>query len=143
MVLAAKDILEKVFLTLPRGTDALEAAKYMKSARQGFVIVLGTDGKPEGIVTEWDYISRLVAEGRDPAKTRIEEIMSTGLVTVKPNDGIDFVSHMMSQRGIRRVLVVQGTDVLGVITSRTVLARLRDYVDRISSQIARLQTPQL
>jgi signal-transduction protein with cAMP-binding, CBS, and nucleotidyltransferase domain len=143
MVLAAKDILEKVFLTLPRGTYALEAAKLMKSASQGFVIVLGKDGKPEGIVTEWDYISRLVAEGRDPAKTRIEEIMSTGLVTVKPNDGIDFVSQMMSQRGIRRVLVVQGTDVLGVITSRIVLARLRDYVDKISSQIARLQTPQL
>lgn len=143
MVLLAKDIVEKDFLSLPRGTTALEAAKQMKSSRHGFVIIVGADGRPEGIVTEWDYLSKLVAEGKDPSKIRLEEIMSTDLVAVKPDDGIDFVSQMMSERGIRRVLVIQGGKVLGVITSRTVLARLKDYVDRVSSQIARLQTPKL
>jgi CBS domain-containing protein len=44
----------------------------------------------------------------------------------------------MATKGIRRVLVVDKGAVLGVITSRTVLARLKDYVDRVSTQIARL-----
>ena len=78
MVLLAKDIVEKDFLSLPRGTSALEAAKQMKSSQLGFVIIVGADGHPEGIVTEWDYLSKLVAEGKDPLKTKLEDIMSTG-----------------------------------------------------------------
>jgi CBS domain-containing protein len=143
MVLLAKDIVEKDYLTLSRETSALDAAKEMTSSRRGCVIVVGADGRPEGIVTEWDYLSKLVAEGRSPSTTKLAEIMSTDLVSVKADDGIDFVSQMMSERGIRRVLVVQQGKVLGIITSRTVLTRLKDYVDRVSAQIARLQTPRL
>jgi IMP dehydrogenase len=104
---------------------------------------VGSDGRPEGIVTEWDYVSKLVAEEKDPSATKLEDIMSVDLVTVKADDGIDFVSQIMSKRGIRRVLVIEGGKVLGVITARTVLTRLKEYVDRVSSQIARLQTPRL
>jgi IMP dehydrogenase len=143
MVLLAKDIVEKDFLSVPYGVTALEAAKQMKSSRHGFVVIVNAEGRPEGIVTEWDYLSKLVAEGKEPSKVRLEEIMSTNLVTVKPNDEIDSVSQMMSERGIRRVLVVEGDKVLGVITARTVLGRLRDYINRVSTQIARLQTPRL
>ena len=141
MVLLAKDIVEKDFLSMPRGTSALEAAKQMKESQRGFVIVIGADGRPEGIVTEWDYLSKLVAEGKDPLKTKLEDIMSTGLVTVKADEGIDSVSQMMTERGIRRVLVIQGGKLLGVITAKTVLSRLKEYVNQVSSQIARLQTP--
>ena len=57
MVLFAKDVAEPVFLSLPRQTNALEAAKMMKEKHQGFVIV--SDGvSAEGIVTEWDYLPR-------------------------------------------------------------------------------------
>jgi CBS domain-containing protein len=143
MVLLAKDIVEKDFLSLPRGTSALEAAKQMKSSNRGFVIIVGADGRPEGIVTEWDYLSKIVAEGKDPLKTTLEDIMSTGLVAVKAGDDIDFVSQMMSERGIRRVLVIQESKVLGAITARTVLSRLKEYVDGVSSEIARLQSPSI
>jgi len=143
MVLLAKDIVERDFLSLPRGTTALEAARQMKSSRHGFTIIVGPDGRPEGIVTEWDYVSKLIAEEKDPSTTKLEDIMSVDLVTVKADDGIDFVSQIMSKRGIRRVLVIEGGKVLGVITARTVLTRLKEYVDRVSSQIARLQTPRL
>jgi signal-transduction protein with cAMP-binding, CBS, and nucleotidyltransferase domain len=143
MVLLAKDIVEKDFLSLPRVTSALEAAKQMKSSNRGFVIIVDADGRPEGIVTEWDYLSKIVAEGRDPLKTTLEDIMSTDLVTVKASDDIDFVSQMMSERGIRRTLVIQGGKIFGVITAKTVLSRLKEYVDGVSSEIARLQSPSI
>ena len=141
MVLLAKDIVEKDFLSLPRGMSALEAARQMKSSQRGFVIIVGADGRPEGIVTEWDYLSRLVAEGKNASETKLEDIMSTGLIAIKADDGIDLISQMMSERRIRRVLVIQGGKVLGIITAGTVLSRLKEYVDRVSSQIARLQAP--
>jgi IMP dehydrogenase len=143
MVLFAKDIVEKDFLSLQRGVTAAEAAKMMKSSRHGFVVVVDSVGKPEGIVTEWDYLSKLVAEDKDPSKAKLEDIMSTNLVTVNADDEIDTVSQIMSQRGIRRVLVIQKGKVIGVITARTVLSRLKEYIDRVSTQIARLQAPRL
>ncbi len=143
MVLVAKDVVEKDFLSMRRGTTALEAAKQMKLNKHGFVIVVTAEGKPEGIVTEWDYLAKLVAEAKDPSKIKLEEIMTMNPVTVKADDGLDSVAQLMSEKGIRRVLVMQEGKVLGTITARTMLTRMKEYVDSVSSQIARLQTPRL
>lgn len=140
MVLFARDVAEKVFLSLPRTTNALEAAKKMKESHQGFVIVLDS-GTPEGIVTEWDYLLKIVAEGRDPAQATLGDIMTPGLITVKGSDGLESVARTMTEQGVRRVMVLQDGNVLGVITSRTILARLEEYVNRVSTTIARLQAP--
>ncbi len=141
MVLYAKDIVEKEYLSLPSGTSVLEAARAMREAGHGFVIVATADGKPEGIATEWDFVSRVVAEDRDPEAIRLEEIMSRNLVSVEANVGIDAVTQLMVERGTRRVLVVKDGKILGVIEAKTILARMKAYIDRISAQIARSQTP--
>jgi IMP dehydrogenase len=140
LVLFAKDVAETVFLSLPRETNALAAAKTMKEKHQGFVVVL--NGLiPEGIVTEWDYLSKVLAEEKDPAQVTIADIMTAGLITVKGSDGLESVAKTMTERGVRRVLVLQDDKVLGVITSRTILARLEEYINRVSTTIARLQAP--
>jgi malate dehydrogenase (oxaloacetate-decarboxylating) len=141
MVLVAKDIVEKEFLVLPRETTAIDAAHRMKAASHGFVIVASPGGDPEGIVTEWDYLAKIVAEERDPKRVRLSDIMSSELVSVDANTGLDQVAQIMTQKGIRRVLVIKDHKVLGVLTAKTMLSRLKEYVDRISSQIARLQSP--
>lgn len=140
MVLFARDMLEKDFLSMPGDVTAFDAAKQMKEKRHGFVIV-SSESWPEGIVTEWDYLSKIVSEGRDPAHVKLSEIMTKDVVTVKDSDGFDHIAKLMAERGIRRVLVTKDKKVVGVITSRTVLARLQEYVDRISSLIARTQSP--
>jgi len=141
MVLYAKDIVEKDFLSVPAGTSVLEAARAMRERGHGFVIVVTADGKPEGIATEWDFLARVTAEDRDPEAVRLEEIMSRNLVSVDANAGIDAVSQLMVDRGTRRVLVVKDSTILGVIDAKTILARMKAYVDRLSAQIARAQTP--
>ncbi len=141
MVLVAKDIVEKEFLSLPRETMAIDAAHRMKATSHGFVIIASPGGDPEGIVTEWDILAKIVAEERDPKKVRLSDIMSSELVSVDANQGLDQVAQIMAQKGIRRVLVIKDHKVLGVITAKTMLSRLKEYVDRVSSQIARLQSP--
>jgi signal-transduction protein with cAMP-binding, CBS, and nucleotidyltransferase domain len=140
MVLVAKDIVEKDFLSLPRSTSALEAARQMKARSNGFVIIASGSG-PEGIVTEWDFLAKIMADGKDPAGVKLADIMTSNLVSVDANEGIDQVAQIMTQKGIRRVLVISDHKVLGVITAKTMLARLKEYIDRVSSQIARLQSP--
>lgn len=141
MVLYARDIVEKEFLSVPAGTSVLDAARSMRERRHGFVIVVTADGKPEGIATEWDFVARVVAEDRDPEAIRIEEIMTRNLVTIDGGAGIDAVAQLMVDRGTRRLLVVKDGRILGVIEAKTILARLKDYIGRLSAQIARAQTP--
>ncbi len=141
MVMVAKDIVEREFLSFSRNTNALDAAREMNTKRRGFAIISTPAGDPEGIVTEWDYLAKIVAEGRDPARVMLADIMSSDLVSVNANDGIDHVAQVMTQKGIRRVLVIKDHQVLGVITAKTMLSRLKEYIDRVSSQIARLQSP--
>jgi len=72
---------------------------------------------------------------------KLGEIMTGELVAVDANEGLDQVAQVMAKKGIRRVLVIKDHKVLGVITAKTMLSRLKEYVDRVSSQIARLQSP--
>ena len=141
MVLRAKDIVETNFLSMPAQSAVLEAAKAMASRRQGFVIVASPKGMPAGILTEWDILAKVVAASRDPSAVGLEEIMTQPLVSVDPNEGIDRVAQLMAANGTRRVLVVKDGKILGVIRVRTILARMRDYIDSISAQIARTQAP--
>ena len=140
MVLYARDILEKDFLSLPQSTSILDAAKSMKASKHGFAIV-GSPENPEGIVTEWDVVSKVVAEGKDPAKTTLGEVMTNEIFTMKASESISTVAKLMSERGVRRVVVKDGNKVVGYITAKTVLANLEAYVDKVSAQISRLQAP--
>jgi CBS domain-containing protein len=143
MVLTAKDALEKSFLSLKASTSASEAARLMKSSHHGFVVVIDEKGKPIGIVTEWDYLSKVTGEGKDASRLTLEDLMTTNLVSVKAEESLDSVAQIMSEKGVRRLLVMQEGKVIGVVTARNVLCRLREHIDRISSQIARLQAPKL
>lgn len=141
MVLYAKDIVEKDFLSLPPTASVLEAARAMAQRHLGFTIVASPEGTPVGIVTEWDVLSKVVAQGKDPSRVLMADIMTSDLVSVGPNEGIDRVAELMAEEGMRRLLVVKDSKILGVIRAKTILARLRDYVDSISAQIARAQLP--
>jgi CBS domain-containing protein len=141
MVLYAKDIVEPEFLSMRPQTTLLEAAKVMSDRHHGFVLVTSAEGRPIGIVTEWDILAKVVAEGRDPAQVRLEELMTRSLVFVEANEGIDRVAQIMADKGIRRVLVQRNGKVIGVIRAQTIARRMRDYLDSISAQIARAQLP--
>jgi signal-transduction protein with cAMP-binding, CBS, and nucleotidyltransferase domain len=143
MVLVAKDIVEKEFLSLSRETTALEGARQMKAKRHGYAIIASSTGGPEGIVTEWDYLSKIVAEGKDPSHVKLGDIMTSDLVSVDANVGLDQVAELMAHKGIRRVLVLKDHKVIGVITAGIMLSRLKEYVDKVSSTIARLQSPMM
>lgn len=142
MVLYARDIVEKGFLAVSASSSVLEGAQAMKEARHGFAII-GTPAEPRGIVTEWDIVCKVVSQGADPRKTTMGEIMTEGLLSVDASAPLSTISQLMTEKGVRRLLVKDKGQVIGYITSKTMLARMNDYVDKISAQISRLQTPWL
>ncbi|MGI0071982.1 MAG: CBS domain-containing protein [Thermoplasmata archaeon] len=140
MVLVAKDIMEKVVLTMDEGVDALTCARKMAEQHKGYaVLIRGTD-TIAGIVTEWDYLAKVVAAGLDPAKVGVREIATAAVDSCAPDTPTDVVVATMSQKGIRRMVVRSGDRLVGIITARTVIRMFREYVDKVSSEIAGYQS---
>ena len=139
MVLQAKDIMDANVLTVDENVDALTCARTMAERHKGYAILVRA-GAIAGIVTEWDYLSKIVAPSRDPTRVAVREI-ATGVVdSCAPNTPTDVVVSTMAQKGIRRMVVRSGDRVLGVITARDVLSKFRTYVDQLSAEIASNQS---
>ncbi len=103
------------FLMVEADATVREVAVNMKSHGHTSVLV-AKGGQPIGIVTERDILYRVVAEGRDPNNTKVGEIMSSPLITIGPNARLSEAIAMMASRQVRRLVVVRGRKVLGVLT---------------------------
>jgi CBS domain-containing protein len=136
MVLLARDIMDPEVLTVVSTVDALTCARTLVEKRKGYAIVHRPDGSISGIVTEWDFLEKVLATGRDPSSVPIDEIASPLVNTCTPDTPAEDVIETMATAGIRRMPVRVGNQVVGVITSRNVLAMFRQYVDKLSSEIA-------
>jgi CBS domain-containing protein len=105
----------------PNATVAA-AAKVMAQEDVGPVPIV-EDGRLVGIVTDRDIVVRVVAEGRDPNATTVKEIASTDLVTVSPGDDLDEALKLLAERQVRRLPVVEGDRLVGIVAQADV-ARL-------------------
>ncbi len=143
MVLLAKDIMESSFLTLDEETDALTGAKTMVAQRKGYAVVTrGGSSAVAGIVTEWDFLEKIVAREVDPKSRRIMDLASPTVHACAPDTPTDEVVTRMASLGIRRMVVRTEERVVGVITAKNVLGAFRQYVDKLSREIAGYQSSQ-
>lgn len=143
MVLRAKDIMDTSFLSMDESTDALTCAQAMVHERKGYVVVSRGDvPHVGGIVTEWDFIEKIVAPRADPTQVRLKELASPTVYACSPDTPTDEVVTMMAKLGVRRLVVRTDAQVLGIITAKNVLAIFRQYVDKLSAEIAGYQSNQ-
>ena len=104
----------KVFGIAPDAM-VLDALKLMAERNVGAVIVLEGD-KLVGILSERDYARKIMLQDRSSADTTVAEIMTPGVKTVRPDDTIDTCMEMMTEGRFRHLPVLEGEDVVGVIS---------------------------
>jgi CBS domain-containing protein len=102
-------------LKIEASASVLEAVKRMVEANVGSLLVTES-GEIAGIVTERDYLRRAALEGRADRETSVREIMSSPLVVATPDTPIDECMAVMTDRRIRHVPVVDGGEVVGVVS---------------------------
>ncbi|MBX3171923.1 MAG: CBS domain-containing protein [Candidatus Eremiobacteraeota bacterium] len=119
---ALRDLVGKSApLTTSPGTTIRQAAQAMQKAKKGAILIV--DGKRLcGIFTERDLVNRVIAPGLDPATTHISEVMTVDLVVIHPNDSHWAALSVMVHNGVRHLPVVDGTQVLGVVSRRQLMA---------------------
>jgi CBS domain-containing protein len=113
-----KEILDEKghdVLQIEGDATVLEAVRTMVEAGVGSLLVMD-GGEVAGIFTERDYLRRMTLEGRDDKDTAVRDVMSAPLVVVTPEITIDECMAMMTDRRIRHLPVVEGGNVVGIVS---------------------------
>jgi len=106
--------------TVQRGQTVMEAAKFMVEKGIGAVAVLNGD-RLVGIFSERDLMKRVVAKGLDPQQVKIEQVMTSNLVTAHPNETYEACLAKMQSHSIRHLVIAAGDRLVGVISLRDLL----------------------
>lgn len=113
-------------------TTVRDAARLMNERGTGSVLVM-QEATLAGIFTERDLMRRVVAVDRPPGATAVREVMTTSLITCRPEATLADCGRMMSERRIRHLPVVGDDGVLGVVTTGDLLAyELREKESKIA-----------
>jgi len=139
MTLKVDDVMVKEVITIDEGSTVKEAAELMNKFEIGCLISV-KKGKAMGIVTERDLLKRVVAEGRDPSKTKVKDIMTSPLVVAEPSMDLGEAVRLMFQMKIKKLPVVEDSRLVGLV-SLTDIARFQPQMIAILKQLAARHTP--
>jgi CBS-domain-containing membrane protein len=119
-----RDIMTKDIVAIDFEKSALEAAKLMTEKGISSLFVV-KDGNPVGIVSERDFIKKICAKELQVSQVKIGEIMSKILTTASPETPIEVAVQRMVNHKIRRLPIMEGTSVVGIITVTDLAKHLR------------------
>jgi CBS domain-containing protein len=102
------------------GQSVLEVAQAMVERNIGAVPVLRA-GRLVGVFSERDLMRRVVVEGRDPARTRVEEVMTADPLTVEPTADLETCRYLMRRHGFRHLPVCEQENLHGIVSMRDIL----------------------
>jgi len=114
------EIMTQSPVTIPATATAKEAAGLMRDREIGSLVVVET-GKPMGIVTERDIVTKVAAPDKQPSRVLVRDIMTSPVVVVHPHEEVAEAAKLMSQRKIRRLPVVQEGKLVGMITENDII----------------------
>ncbi len=137
-----KDFMTEGVLTIDKDKTIVEAAELMVQKGVGDIVVL--DGEtPRGIVTERDFVRRVVAK-RKPIDTKISDIMTKPLITIGPEAQLSVAARRMVNNKIRRLPVMKHHKLIGIIVANDFAkhASKKTFTESVLEAIWRYPTPQ-
>jgi CBS domain-containing protein len=115
MAIKMRDVMSPAPVSLAPEESVSTAAQAMKEYGIGTVLVV-TDGRLSGLVTDRDIAIRVLAENRDPRITRVGDIASSDLAVLGPDDDVDRAIRLVRERAVRRIPVVQDGAPVGMVS---------------------------
>lgn len=106
---------QRSLLTVESDASVLEAAEVMNDHKVGSVVVMSGD-RMAGILTERDILTRVVASRKDPAATKVGEVMTRSVLTCRPGTKLNEARLVMRERRIRHLPVIEKDRVMGMIS---------------------------
>lgn len=108
-------------VAVPETASVLDVARQMADRRIGSVVVQSGE-RIVGIFTERDVLYKVVSRGLDPSRTSVREVMSTPVACCQRATRINECKSVMAEKKLRRLPVVEGGRLLGIITIGDIMA---------------------
>ncbi|MEO6547624.1 MAG: CBS domain-containing protein [Ferruginibacter sp.] len=109
--------------SITRDVTVFEALKIMGEKNIGALLVI--EGQQLlGILSERDYARKIILKGKNSHETPVKEIMTERVISVAPDDNIERCMELMSEKHIRHLPVMQGTNVIGIISITDVVTAI-------------------
>ena len=118
----ARELMKKP-ITCSEEETIQEAARLMADNQIGSLIVTKA-GRLRGILTERDIMIGLAEMGGDVAFAFVKDMMTESVFTVSPNAGVSSAVKLMEEHKIKKLPVVDGDQLVGIITATDILERL-------------------
>ena len=110
------DIMSSHVICVGQDESVGTAARLLKRYNLGALPVCDSSGRLRGVVTDRDIVLRCVAPDGDPARLRVSEIMSRGVVTAGREEDMGEVSRRMAARQLRRIPVTEEGRIVGLVS---------------------------
>ncbi|MGA2663387.1 MAG: CBS domain-containing protein [Nitrososphaerales archaeon] len=138
-----RDVMtRRVIYAIAPDTTVVEAAKKMRETQTGCLVVV-EGPRAVGIITERDLVHRVLAEGLPPAGLKVSRVMTKDPVTIGPEASVSDAALLMAEHKIRRLVVTEADDVVGILTT-TDFAKLllrKSDTDLVSAAMTRESPP--
>ena len=103
-----------------------EAAKKLADLNVGSMPICGDDDRLKGMITDRDIVVKVIAEGKDPSSTKVSELAEGKPVTIGADDSVEDALKTMSEHKVRRLPVIDGRELVGVVSQADVARNLPD-----------------
>ncbi|MDQ1619979.1 MAG: hypothetical protein QOE19_2548 [Actinomycetota bacterium] len=108
------------------GETLVDVARKMRDLDVGALPICGDDDRLKGMVTDRDITVKVVAEGRDPGSVTAGELAEGKPVTIGADDSVEETLRTMSEHGVRRLPVIDGHRLVGIVSQADVARSLPD-----------------
>jgi CBS domain-containing protein len=139
MAKKARDIMSPDCTCIGENDSLLDAAKRLAELDVGALPICGEDDRLKGMLTDRDIVVKALAQGKDPASTKAGELgVGDGkTVTIGADDSIEEALHTMSDHQVRRLPVIDGHRLVGIISQADIARnydeeKVGDLVEAIS-----------
>ncbi|MFC7795587.1 CBS domain-containing protein [Streptomyces cinereoruber] len=104
----------------------LDAAKKLTELGVGALPICGTDEKLKGMLTDRDIVVKVLGAGKDPAQVKAGDLAQGEAVTIGADDDAEEILRTMSEHKVRRLPVIDGHTLVGIVAQADVARALSD-----------------
>ncbi len=122
----ARDVMSGGAECVQSSETVLDAAKKLASLDVGAMPICGEDDRLKGMITDRDIVVKVLAEGRDPAETQAGDLAEGKPVTIGADDSVDEALRTMIDHKVRRLPVIDGHDLVGIVSQADLAKALDD-----------------
>jgi len=126
MARVARDVMTPNVECIGENETLLDAARKLASLDVGSMPICGEDNRLKGMLTDRDIVVKALARGRDPATTRAGDLAEGKPVTIGADDSVSEALKTMAQHQVRRLPVIDGHELVGIIAVADIARKLDD-----------------